>query len=106
MGWCQRQGVPIKGSSGEGGEVGAGAPEADLLSFAVPSFSCGVGLRLSGFSFDVGAAAAACDGDGGDDGRDDGGDGRDDHDHDDAEDGNDGSDDEGGDADGDSGRDR
>ena len=103
MGWCQRQGVPIKGSSGEGGEVGAGAPEADLLSFAVPSFSCGVGLRLSGFSFDVGAAAAACDGDGG---RDDGGDGRDDDDHDDAEDGNDGSDDEGGDADGDSGRDR
>ena len=36
MGWCKRQGIPIKGSSGEGGKVGAGAPGADL---SCPSLS-------------------------------------------------------------------
>ena len=61
---------------------------------------------MSGFSFDVGDAAAASDGDGGDDGRDDGrddgSDGRDGDDHDVAEDDKDGNDDGGGDADDDS----
>ena len=59
----------------------------------------GVGLRLSGFSFDVGDAAATSDSDGGDN---DGRDGRDGGDHNGAEDDNDGNDDEGGDVDGDS----
>ena len=75
----------------------------ELLGLISPVLPClqlrCVGLRLSGFSFDVGDAAATSDSDGGDD---DGRDGRDGGDHNGAEDDNDGNDDEGGDVDGDS----